>query len=292
MKRTSITLVAVGLALGLVAAAATTTIAIAGPVAGRIAERMGGPDGYFRPGGPGFEALLDSPMVRGRMEKFARFWDDEELVAELGLTQSQIVLLEQSYTDTKAALEANRDAAKAAREALRTEMEKDSPDPAAVDAAIDAVAATHTVIAKEMLGQRVVVKNLLTPEQEDILEAHRRENGRKNLEEGRAKMEAFRTLVKSLAADGDISDADWTQIETALEDAPEPVRDHAMERLRKLDAMLESGDYTAEDIERLTTPPPPPPPHPDFGPGGPGFGPPPDDAPLPRLRQRGGNKTS
>lgn len=278
MKRTTIVFAAT-LAFGLIATAATTTIALAGPVANRLEMRFGGggpgggpfgPGGHFGPGGPGFEALLDNPMVRERIEGFVKFWNDEELVAELGLSPESIALLEQSYTDTKAALDANRDAAKAARTALRDEMEKDAPDAATVDSLIDEVSRTHTIVAKEMAGHRVVVKNLLTEEQEEILEAHRRSKGREHFQEGREKMEAFRELVKTLAADGDISDADWVQIEAALAEAPEPVRDHAIERLKRLEEKLESGEITPEDLDKIGPPPPPP----GFGPGGPGFGPP------------------
>ncbi len=227
-----------------------------------------GPHGPDMPPFPGHQLFADGAPIQ-QLDKMIRFWDDEELVAELGLTESQIDLLEESYQVSKETFEATKGDVKDAYETLREVMDADSPDADAVNAAIDAATEAQNVAMKNFLGHRVVVKNVLTEDQEETLHDYRRTRGREIANEMRGKIHEFRGFVKDLLEDGSLSDDDWAQIDEKIADLPERMQEKVRERIQY--AEENGGDM------------PPPPrgrrgghgPDGDFCPGGPGgdFGP-------------------
>lgn len=143
-----------------------------GPKHGRGPGGPGGPEG---PGGP-----PDSPQAIHRA--MMPFWENEELSADLGLSEEQVKLLTESHAIAEEVIEAHRDTVEAAGKALRDEMQKDAPDAAAVKDLATKFAAERQTIAHAGLEHAVHVKNILTADQEKTLRSNAREFGREQME--------------------------------------------------------------------------------------------------------------
>jgi hypothetical protein len=97
------------------------------------------------------------------------FWQADGIVEALVLTEDQITGLEQSFQTTKLALEIDKGSGKELHEALKAEMEKDSPDLETVLAAIDDISDEMTLKRKLLLSHKVAVKTILDEAQEENL---------------------------------------------------------------------------------------------------------------------------
>ncbi|MBI5155551.1 periplasmic heavy metal sensor [Candidatus Poribacteria bacterium] len=234
MKPLTTTLIAV-------AAAATLTAGVAvakGPAAGAgkqdtpAAEQERGPGG-FRGGRHGRHGGPEMGPPREELEALIRFWDDPDLVEAISLTGDQIKLLEDSYTETKAALEESKGTLREAHDALREAVEADTPDIKTVNKAVDAVTEAQNQKMKELLGHRVVVKTVLTTEQEEGVESFRRDHVRGIVASAREEIRDLREQVRELASDGELSDADWDQINGTLDSMEPRLRDRVQNRLRE-----------------------------------------------------------
>lgn len=149
--------------------------------------RQGGPEGA---GGPGF----DGPLAR-MARVMIPFWQNEELAAELNLDQSQVDQLEKSHAATKEGLEATDGSIEEAGKALKAAMEQDNPDAAAVNAAVDRLTQAMNEKAKIILGHGVVVKTVLTEEQEAALKEAGPKYGREHAEKFRGVVDEIRDTV-------------------------------------------------------------------------------------------------
>jgi len=242
----------------------------------------GGPEG---PGGPGFGAF-DGPMhhALGELRGAVRFWDDEDTVAELGLTADQIAALEESHKSTVEAAEALDGSVRDAYKSLHETVEGDDATVDSVNAAVDAATAAQAEAMKIALGHRLVVKSTLTPEQEEALRESRREHVGKRLAEVRERFgpegeigarirerigkgdeqgAAVRERVRTLMQDGDLSDADWAEIDGELRRTADERIQQVRERIRQLEAELDGAEGAL----------PPPPPGRGRGEGAPPRGP-------------------
>ncbi|MDK2970331.1 MAG: hypothetical protein PWP23_86 [Candidatus Sumerlaeota bacterium] len=128
----------------------------------------GGIAGEAGRGGPG--ARQHPPFALNK------FWEKEEIVTALALTEDQVANLADSHALTVESLEASKGAIKDAHEALRAVLEVDDPVLADVNAAIDEITAAMNEKMKIVNSHRVVVKTVLTAEQEELLKEYAKEN--------------------------------------------------------------------------------------------------------------------
>jgi len=163
------------------------------------------------------------------------FWEDEELVEAIGLTDGQIDLLEENLAATEAALEGLEGTVRDAYRALHETVKVDSPDIDDVNTAIDEATAARNELMKVLIGHRVVVKNVLTADQEEALREYRRERIRERLPEVLAALQELRSTVRELLSDGELSESDWEQINALLEDAPERAQDRIRDRIERFE---------------------------------------------------------
>lgn len=197
------------------------------------------PEGYglgfgqgFGPGpaGPRPGMGIHRPMPGPHL---VRFWDNEELVVELGLTEGQIAQLEASYQTAKEVLQAAAGSLEEAHQALRAALDVDSPDAEAVNAAIDNVTDAHNERMRIVIGHRVVVKNVLTAEQEEALRNFRVERRPGPVsDQDRDRLHIFQGLVRQLAADGELSEEDWALINEKIAGLPEEEQARIRERIQ------------------------------------------------------------
>lgn len=232
-------------------------------------EGAGFPRGPKGPGGPGFGfgggPILDHAI--GELRGAVRFWDDSDLVAEMGLTADQTAALQESYDQTVAAIESLEGAVRESYKALHETVEVDEPNISEVNAAIDAATNAQNEAMKIALGHRVVVKNTLTEEQEEILRSSRREHlaqrfpGVRERTEGpegprgpgmRERMHGqieqageVREKVRSLMQDGSLSEEDWATIDAELNRAADERIQQVRERIRQLEQELDGGEMPA-----------------------------------------------
>ncbi len=269
---TSLLSIAAALSLG----AATV---FAGPLLGKGGGKgeslasTGDPAGEFSPpsrrgqggfGGRGGGHHGPAGML-GQLRDQGRFWDKPELAEAIELTEDQIEALEASYTEAQLSFEAIEGSVRDGYKTLRETIETDEPDIVEVNEAIDAATDAQNEAMKILLGHRVVVKNVLTADQEEALREYRRDNFRERFQEIRERMGEFRGVLRDLLEDGTLSSEDWEQIDAMLENV-EPER----------------ADRIREHIERVEehgigAPPPP------RGPGGEGSGP--SEKPSRRARK-------
>lgn len=119
------------------------------------AHEGGGPGGPWRHGGPGFEQKLD----------------------QLGLSAEQKTKVHGILESAKKDREANFTKMREASENLRSLLEQDSPDRAAVDRQVEEVGQMRTQAQKEMLHTLLAVRAELTPDQRAKLKEMRAEHG-------------------------------------------------------------------------------------------------------------------
>jgi len=188
-------------------------------------------------GGPG-QGPGGGQREGDELRHLTRFWDDSELVEAIGLSEGQIDALEASFVETELALEAVEGSVRDAHEAIKDTIEVDSPDVGEVNAAIDSATAARNELMKILLGHRVVVKNVLTAEQEDALREYRRDHLRERIAGVREHMEGFRGVIRGLLEDGSLSAEDWETINALLENLDPEVADRIRERIEA----IEQGD--------------------------------------------------
>lgn len=162
-------------------------IAPRGPEAPRGPQ---GPGGWDGPGGfqvPGFEAAA-ALMIP--------FWQNEGVVEKLALSESQITALSESHALAKEKLQESEGSIREAGKALREEMGRDNPDFAAASALLDRLTEATNEKGKIVLGHAVVVKNVLTSEQEEALKGHARGAREEHGPEARRLMEEAREIIQ------------------------------------------------------------------------------------------------
>lgn len=178
-----------------------------GPGARRDGERPAfaprgpeGPRGPQGPGGPGGPGGFGGPGIDGALARATAlmipFWENDDVVEKLGLTDSQIQSLAESHSVTKESLEAGEGSVREAAEALREEMERDNPDLTTVNDLVDTVTEASNEKSKLILGHAVVVKNVLTEEQEELLKDHARGAREEHGPEARRLMQEAREIVQ------------------------------------------------------------------------------------------------
>lgn len=131
-----------------------------------------GPEGLGGPGGP-----------EGMRRAMMPFWEHEEITAKMNLTEEQTKALEESHAIAKEVVDANKDAVKEAGEALRAEMEKDTPDAATAKALSAKFAEKREIVGQAVLEHVVHVKSILSADQEKQLRQGGRKFGREKMEE-------------------------------------------------------------------------------------------------------------
>lgn len=139
---------------------------------GRAGQR--GFQGMGQRPGPGFGDGSFGPGARG----MAPFWESESVVEELGLTDDQVSRLAESREVTLDALEDMDGAVYDAREALHEEMSKDAPDLATASDLLDDVSDAMNERKQVVLNHAVLVRNVLSAEQEDALPGAMRQGRR------------------------------------------------------------------------------------------------------------------
>lgn len=155
------------------------------------------------------------------------FWENERVSKELGLTSEQTAALAESHELLRGQLESSQDSIKAAREALRAEMEKDNPDLQTVYKLSDAVAEAQNARKRLVLGHAVTVKNVLTAEQEQTLRDNAPGHARRRMGELSQMREEIR---ESLRSGGNREDVRAILSE---HDVKGPMRDRLMDRLER-----------------------------------------------------------
>src|SRR5690606_2080333 len=113
----------------------------------------------FQPGpeGRGFGPPPPPPFMHELgplMERFGPFWEDQELAAEMGLSEEQVEKLAASFEETKQALDETSGTLKAAHDELHDLMESDSPEADAVYKALDEVTRSLNEKGRILLGHR------------------------------------------------------------------------------------------------------------------------------------------
>ncbi len=153
------------------------------------------------------------------------FWHNDSVAEKLGLSEEQVQGLEESWQLTRDALESTKGSLLEAGEAMREELEKDSPNLDTVYALSDATTAAASEKKKIVLGHMVTVKNILSAEQETTL----KEGARRFLRERRGDAKDIRREVRQiLEEDGTIEDVEALLTEKGIDGR---VRDMVLERI-------------------------------------------------------------
>lgn len=123
------------------------------------------PPGALALGGVG--AALEHSPLGGALKALFPFWQDAEIASQLGLTDTQVSQLEESWKLVKAELESSEGNLREIGEDLREELQKDSPDLNTVNGFADQFTNDLNAKGKAILGHAVTVKTVLTAEQEE-----------------------------------------------------------------------------------------------------------------------------
>lgn len=130
-------------------ALAVSSVALAQGMGGKGGQGFGGGMGVGPGAGMGIERLLDNPQI----------------IAELGLTDSQVKQLKDIQSKSQ------RDAIKVKAEVdvlqldLKDLLDQDNPDMKKVDSLLDQIGAKHTEMQKSMIHSLIDMKGALTDEQ-------------------------------------------------------------------------------------------------------------------------------
>jgi len=195
--------------------------------------------------GPGFAQTGDTPpppppppgstdVAPPQHPALLPFWQSPRIAEHLGLTDDQIAALEASFQAAITALEAQQGAIPEARKALREALAVDEPDLDAVLAALEALKAAEAEREAIILGHVVVVKNVLTAEQEEKLAALRRQQPPDLQEAIRRAMEELTPLVRRLLQDCEWTPEDGQILSEQMANLPPAVRDGVAPLLRQL----------------------------------------------------------
>ncbi len=203
-----------------------------GPADGEAGHGFGPPP--RGPGGPGGGPLEGA--IGHAMRSLHPFWDDDNLTTDLNLSVEQIASLEESHELTKTKLEETEGSVRDAGETLREEMQKDSPDIAVVNGLVDTLTEATNEKAKIVLGHAVVVKNVLTAEQEETLKKNARHGGPESAGELRQLLQEVRGIVHN---GGTLDD-----VKQAIDDSDlsDPMKDRAIKMAEDRAEKLRSGD--------------------------------------------------
>ncbi|MEQ8821237.1 MAG: hypothetical protein RLY93_13430 [Sumerlaeia bacterium] len=193
-----------------------------GPEGPRGPERPHGPEGPEGPRHPHARLLLP-------------FWENPEIVEAIELTDSQIALLEDSLEVTSDTLAVLKEEAKDLKGDLREVLEQDAPELDAVYAAVDAKAVVRVGIEKAVLGHVVVVKNVLSAEQEEALKQFLRDRERPDRpgREGRDAINDIREELRGYLEDGVLTEEEWAAIDEILAPLPEGMQDRIREGIER-----------------------------------------------------------
>lgn len=195
---------------------------------------FGGPDGPPRPhgpGGPGFGGPglpgLDGPLAKAGKLAFP-FWENDQIAEDLELTDEQIEALEESHEIMKEGLEASKGSMIDLGKQLKEEMEKDSPNAATVNDLLDQITAEGNEKARLLLGHVVVVKNVLTEEQEEALP----DAAKAVFREHRDDLSELRRDIRETLRDGGTIDDVAAVIDSY--ELPEPLGDIALKMTERI----------------------------------------------------------
>lgn len=121
--------------------------------------RGGGPEGRraMGPGGPGGAAAMGGRMLQ-------RLLDHPEKMKEFGITEEQAAALKSSFYELEKKMVSLESDAELAQLELRRLMDADTPDKAAVLAAVDKAGAARTAIHKAAVEQRLAVREIVSAE--------------------------------------------------------------------------------------------------------------------------------
>lgn len=148
-----------------------TTVVVAalmGAVGVARAERgEQGDEGRGRPSEQGMEGRRmmgpgNPENVGGGM--FRRLVDNPQKAKEFGITEDQITALKASFADLEKKMVALRAEVETAEIDLRQVLDKDSPDEAAVMAAVEKVGQARMAIQKTVVQERLAVGKIVSPE--------------------------------------------------------------------------------------------------------------------------------
>lgn len=125
---------------------------------GRGEGRGDGPGGKrMMAGGPGGPEAMGARILQ-------RLLDNPEKMKELGITEEQAGQLQASFYELEKKMVTLQGDAEVAQIELRRLMDADTPDKAAVLAAVDKAGAARTAIQKAMVEQRLAVRDILGEE--------------------------------------------------------------------------------------------------------------------------------
>ena len=146
-----------------------------GPGAAWRAEKSpsSGAGAVNRPGRPGAEGNPGGPLSAifpGAQQLMAPFWENERLAGELNLTEEQVAQLTAARAAAQEALVGSRETVAENRTALMEELGKDSPNLDAVLALHAELGADRELVTQVLLSHVVTVKNILTADQEQVVQ--------------------------------------------------------------------------------------------------------------------------
>jgi Spy/CpxP family protein refolding chaperone len=142
---------------------ATLVMALAGLSLNAWADpgegRGGGPDGRRAmgpggPGGPGDGAAMGARILQ-------RLLDNPEKMKEFGITEEQAATLQTSFYELEKKMVTLQSDVELAQVELRRLMDADTPDKAAVLAAVEKAGAARTAIQKATVEQRLTVREIV-----------------------------------------------------------------------------------------------------------------------------------
>jgi Spy/CpxP family protein refolding chaperone len=125
--------------------------------------------------GPAFAQEEEPPPFHRRMQGEARL---EQTLGEIGLDAAQKEKVRAILDASKQAREAHRERMRAAHEQMRTLLDQEKPDEAAVMAQADRMGALKTEGHKAMLHTLLAIRAELSPEQRAQLKEKMRERRR------------------------------------------------------------------------------------------------------------------
>ncbi|MDX2177614.1 MAG: hypothetical protein SF028_14210 [Candidatus Sumerlaeia bacterium] len=152
--------------------------------------QQGGPKAGQR--GPDAERGPRGEGRPGEFGKAAKFWENPEAVAFIGLSETQVAALAANFTTTQEALDALEGTTRDIRALIQEEMEADAPNMNTINALVDEGAKQRTDRMKITLGHRVAVQTTLSAEQEAKLKEWREEQRESFRERGAEVREALR----------------------------------------------------------------------------------------------------
>lgn len=113
------------------------------------------------PGGPGGPPPMEGHGPHGGFQ----WWKNSDTVSKLGLSDTQVTQLDQTFTQHKANLKANMTAMRQADTNLRNLLDQDNPDQAQVTAAANQVLAARANLERDATMMMLDFRKVLTAAQ-------------------------------------------------------------------------------------------------------------------------------